>query len=409
VGRVTARDATTITVSLTAKAGTAPVDGTSNRTLKIGGRWKGPNGTEDFPFGFVVQALNNGTDLTPRVNLIGSFNVSNAVTHNIADAGPVVWQGAFSTPGDGSFAVINAGASASFTMLTMGSSSCRRQWLQDVVFEAGMTTGAVPAVALTSVIGGARNVLVKNSRGIGLSCTGTGSTYIACEAHNCNQSLNANTPGILIGSSSRWIRCSAIANGRDGFGTGAGASINPTLENCISMSNSAAGYSFKAPTGTAGSSLTMIHCDAFSNAGDGLLIEAATLGGKVFLENCNFVNNSGWGVNQNDALSHLLLMRNCAFPVGAYANTLGDVNVPATTNGVHADLTVNYPTGQLPWVDAVNGNFTAAGPSRRAAYAAFAANSQYMRTTLATRDLAAIQGPGNPDTFIARPSVLIRR
>src|SRR5439155_4988747 len=39
VGRVTTRDATTITVSLTAKMGTAPVDGTTNTTLKIGGAW----------------------------------------------------------------------------------------------------------------------------------------------------------------------------------------------------------------------------------------------------------------------------------------------------------------------------------------------------------------------------------
>src|SRR4051812_30524080 len=45
VGRVTARTTTTITVSTSALSGTT-TDGTSNRTLKIGGAWKGPNAAE---------------------------------------------------------------------------------------------------------------------------------------------------------------------------------------------------------------------------------------------------------------------------------------------------------------------------------------------------------------------------
>src|SRR5437667_2887639 len=68
VGRVTASSATTITVSLTAKMGTAPVDGTTNTTLKIGGAWKGPNGTSAFPFNLVDLSLTDAAGDFPRVN-----------------------------------------------------------------------------------------------------------------------------------------------------------------------------------------------------------------------------------------------------------------------------------------------------------------------------------------------------
>lgn len=39
IGQVTARDATTITISSTISMGTAPTNGTANRTLKVGGAW----------------------------------------------------------------------------------------------------------------------------------------------------------------------------------------------------------------------------------------------------------------------------------------------------------------------------------------------------------------------------------
>ena len=82
VGRVTARDTTTITVSLTAKAGTAPTDGTGNRTLRIGGAWLGPNGTSGFPMNFVTNTLTNASGDFPRVNYKSDQTMS--ITANIS-------------------------------------------------------------------------------------------------------------------------------------------------------------------------------------------------------------------------------------------------------------------------------------------------------------------------------------
>lgn len=79
IGRVTARNATTITVSVSAGTGccgTVPTDGTSNRTIKIGGAWAGPSGTSGFPLNFGTgagniqqkQFLNDTTGRKPRIN-----------------------------------------------------------------------------------------------------------------------------------------------------------------------------------------------------------------------------------------------------------------------------------------------------------------------------------------------------
>jgi hypothetical protein len=111
VGRVTARDASTITVSLTAVAGTPPADGTGDRTLKIGGVWKGPNGAEEFPVGFIAATLTNAAGDTPRVNLKNNAQYDITAAMGGTGQGPICWQGYSSTVGDGGRAIIDGGTS----------------------------------------------------------------------------------------------------------------------------------------------------------------------------------------------------------------------------------------------------------------------------------------------------------
>lgn len=93
VGRVTARTSTTITVSLTAKSGTAPTDGTGDRTLKIGGAWAGPNGASMFPYGFIQNTMTNASGHVPRINFLSGtdYEITAGTTHS--NAGPVIWAG----------------------------------------------------------------------------------------------------------------------------------------------------------------------------------------------------------------------------------------------------------------------------------------------------------------------------
>jgi hypothetical protein len=92
-GRVTARDATTVTVSITIKSGTPPAtDATGATTMKVGGAWAGPTGTSMFPWGFMQSTMVNASSHVPRVNIkTGTYTVTAANTH--ANAGPVTWAG----------------------------------------------------------------------------------------------------------------------------------------------------------------------------------------------------------------------------------------------------------------------------------------------------------------------------
>ena len=81
VARVTARDATTITTSATIKVGTAPTDGTSNRTLKRGGAWA----TLATAFTFATGTLINVAGDLPRLNIVGGpWSITSALTHPLS-------------------------------------------------------------------------------------------------------------------------------------------------------------------------------------------------------------------------------------------------------------------------------------------------------------------------------------
>ena len=397
VGRVTARTSTTVTVSLSAKAGTAPIDGTGTRELRVGGPWKGPNALEDFPFGFMARALNDGTNLTPRVNFWGPsggattpvYSITGAISHVTSDTDPLVFQGYNTTPGDGGAAIIDGTiVGASYVMLTLGSSSNRRIWLEDFVFQNNGSTGSATALVLASTMGGIRRVHVKNSRGIGIDCSAIGGMVIECYASNCNTSLTADLPAYQVMSHSRWIRCAAASNGSHGFGTGTGGTANPVLYGCIAVNNGGAGFSFRATSGTGGVKVLLVNCDFSDNTSDGLRIQATTLGGAIFADNCNFIKNGGWGINQVDALYGILSVMHCGFGSGAYANVSGQIN--AANSLLLEEGTVTYTSS--PYKE------TGSALSNRLIVSAEAVNAGYRQfspsghSTVAYPDIGAAAG-----------------
>ena len=286
---------TAITLSLTFKTGTAPTDSvTSDRAIRVGGCWKGPNVLEDFPFGVMASTLNDGVNLTPRVNFKGTFNVTGAIAHGVTDSNPVIWEGYTTTPGDGGMCtILSPFSGASYTVLTLGNTLCRRQWLENFIFTYNGSTGSATTLVLSSVIGGARNIYVNNSRGIGITCSGAGGTYVELEVFACNNSGTVDLPGIAVTNTCRVIRSIARSCNKHGFGTTTSVSNNPTLLHCIAADNNGSGFSFKAPGGTAGGSLFMQNCDAYSNAQDGLRIEAAGTPGTILVQDSNFIENTG--------------------------------------------------------------------------------------------------------------------
>jgi hypothetical protein len=119
VGRVTARTSTTITVSLTAKSGTAPTDGTGNRELRIGGAWAGPNGSVGWPLNSDLFALTNESNHPCRVNLKNDQNYDITAGITVSSNGKRVFKGYSTSYDDSGKSTIRGPATgASFTLIT---------------------------------------------------------------------------------------------------------------------------------------------------------------------------------------------------------------------------------------------------------------------------------------------------
>jgi hypothetical protein len=383
VGRVTARDATTITVSLTAKSGTAPTDGTGNRTLKIGGAWQGPNGTSSFPFGFIENTLSNSSGHSPRVNFknAANYDITAAMTH--ANAGPVYFQGYTTAYNDGGKATIDGGTSgASYTLLTNNGSG---NIYEDLIFCNNGATGTAPGFSYTQTCFITRCV-VHSVRGHGF--TG-GAILTSCEAYSCNQA-NSGSSGGFISTNSVYVRCIAYNNtggNSSGFVTSIAASTSNRFFNCIAVGNGLHGFAIKGRADTQ----VLYNCDAYDNDGDGINCDVATSsGGNCLISNCNLVKNGGYGINDAEAtLLHSIQINNCGFGSGTMANTSGDTNV-ALFGQVEGSVT--YGADLTPWVDPDNGDFRITlSAAKNAGRGSFTQTASGQAGTIGYPDIGAAQ------------------
>lgn len=345
VGRVTARDTTTITVSTTAKAGPVPPDGTGVYTLKIGGAWKGPNAAEMFPFDFVQNTLTNSAGDYPRVNF------KNAATYSITAAmfhtNTLCYFFGYTTSyGDGGRATFDGGTSGvSYVLLTTSSTT----WLQDLIFQNNGATGSAAGLAT-----GSNNYLVRvgiNSvRGNGFSQSSGANTLIECETYACNQSNTANTAGFNSAQGSTFLRC--IARDNTGSNTRGFRLAQPSrCIDCIADSNGGIGFEV---IGTAALVHYLDNCDSYNNGGAGIAVVVTSASAVVYIENCNLIKNGGYGIDAAITLYPVLgAIVNCGFGSGTQANTSGTIN----GSQIPVSGTVTYPTDTTPWVDPAGGDF----------------------------------------------------
>lgn len=325
VGRVTARTTTTITVSLTAKAGTAPTDGTNDRTLKIGGAWQGPNGADGFPFNFTAAALTNAAGNVPRVN------IKNDQTYNITAnmtgvTGPHVHQGYTSTYGDGGKATIDGGTSgAAYILFTSNGGNTS---VGDIIWK---NNGATSTAVLVNNLPLAFRCVFADSRGSGFG----GSIAYQCEAYNCNLGNG------VAGSGFTGVQCFyCISHDNPGSNT-RGYTGGQGCFNCIADTNGQHGFAVGA----------MVNCDSYNNGGDG----AAPSNTNGSILNCNFVKNGGYGINVG--VSWRGIISNNGFGAGTQANTSGQINAVAADASVNFNDNITYPVDVTPWVDPADGDF----------------------------------------------------
>jgi hypothetical protein len=358
VGRVTARDATTITVSTAAIAGaTSSVsESAAAATCKVGGAWAGPSGSVAFPFNFAAATLTNSSGDTPRVNIKGDatetnteYSISTGMTHTLA--GSVRFQGYTSSIGDGGKARIDASTNAIVYLACSGA----RTDLLDMIFSGSASSGSNAGVTVSGSNCYLQGLTIYGARSHGLSCTGAGAVVVECEAYGNDTANAANTAGFYTSVACTYVRCISHNNGSAGsnaFGFRADASCHATYHKCIADSNDSDGFRM---TQSGNSFIVMVGCDSYGNGGDGLeLVNSASC--SVLIDSCNFTKNGGYGVTYSGSGGIHGLLVNCGFGAGSEANTSGATNSSAISP-LDVVGTVNYDSNDSPYVDAANGDF----------------------------------------------------
>jgi hypothetical protein len=379
VGRVTARTSTTITVSTTAKAGTT-TDGTSNRTLKIGGAWQGPNGTSFFPFTLATLAsLANAAAEIPRINIKAGTYSMTGTAGSITNAGPFKVQGYTTSYSDGGRPVIDGGASGShYTMVTL---TCTNTFWQDLAFTRCGATG-------TGISFWTNSGNTKWFRCVWYSFRGN--PYFAdgiieeCEfyGNNIGNQTSAAGGARIDGG---FVRRSIFHDNTDNGCTVYSGSV--TFVECVFDSNTKYGLHL-TETG-AGSSQRIIGCDFYNNTSDGCRNSNSSGTAQLTIENCNFVKNGGYGFNANGAGRRIGTMMNCGYGAGTQANTSGATN---GTGDLDVSGAVTYASDATPWTDPANGDFRISlAAAKGAGRGAFTQTAASYAGTVGYPDIGAAQ------------------
>ena len=363
VGRVTARTSTTITVSTSIKTGTT-TDGALTRTLKIGGAWAGPSGTDGFPLSFLTSACTNASTVN-RINM--KNDVTYSITAAITGSTASVLQGFTTAYEDGGKAIIDGGTTGASYVLF----ACANPLLADMIFQNNGATGS--AVGLTVNNTRTLRVVVHDVRGNGFSIPAGNQLLIECEAYNCNVSGSSNG-GFNTFSGTGFILRRCIAHNNTGVGFNIGQVTH--LFSCIGDSNTTRGAYNAGFLGTC----NFFDCDFYNNGTSGL-----EMSGNIYVENCNFIDNGGWGLSTTGSC----ILVNCGFGSGTAANTSGTRTV---TLGLIESGTVTYAADVTPWVDPANGDFRISlSAAKGAGRGAFTQTAPSYSGTVGYPDIGAAQ------------------
>jgi hypothetical protein len=342
VGRITAVVNAvngTITVSISIAAGSAPTGGASGRRIKVGGAWKGPNGSEGFPFNMLNlgKLVNTSGDQT-RVRFLNDADYSiTAHMTQLAPAQPVVYEG-YGTDR----AVITGGASA-IQLLTVSN-----QWSvwKNFKFRSAATSGSNDLV----VDNGTHlwfNCVFDGARGCGVRSNGA-SIFLECEAFDCNKSNISGNAGFLSSGSGgvKWVRCVShdhlASNGR-------AFHIGPSniLVECIAANCGEHGVRLQWNS----SCVVIKNCDFYNLGGTGIFFTFnASDVSTTHIESCNFIKtNRAININGTFATGFIV---NCGYGSGTMANTN-----PSLIGSLLEFNAFTYPEGNVPWEDPDEGNF----------------------------------------------------
>ena len=371
VGLITAVTSTTITVSLVNKSGTAPAtSSTTDTTLKVGGRWQGPNGAVGFPFNFAQGSMQNTSKNSPRINLKnnGNYAITAGMTDNQLDdttfKACVLFEGFTSTPGDGGKATIDGGSpTASYTMLSV--STGKNRTYRRLIFQNNCPSGGVGGS------GSGRGIDISSSgeilvmecvfhdiyeTGLIFNYTSSRTCALGCEAYKCNQGNKTTTAGFrMISSGCVAINCISHHNDKGINATGFALDGGIVMIRCIAHKNAGFGAS-----STGDVNITIINSSFYDNSKSGILLGAGAADDSIAtLLNNAFVKNTlygmDFGANGTSAVTRIGKFAGSAYGSGTKANGSGNVS---TMRSIDDDNPITLTADITPWVDPDNGNFT---------------------------------------------------
>lgn len=372
VGRITNVNdgADQVTVSTTIKGGTAPVTSVLNdRSIKIGGAWKGPTNADWNPLGLVAGAMVNSSGDVTRVNFkTGRYTITETAG-NVgvinSQAGPIVFEGYTSSPGDGTLAMtlpeitgdIDDDGEADNTPFIGWTIAGTRYELRYLHFshngfvDPGPNADGDYMVRTTS--GGTSFVTYRCKFSYtwrdGLRTGGAAGLVEECEGNACNRDA-ANTYGQFNAyASTVYIRCWAHHSykegdaGAPGFCFQAGTAALVVYDSCISSHNGGQGF-----WNVTGAPVVMLkNCIAYQNGLSGIEF-ANNSTGTATIENCAFIDNGEHGIRYLNT-TWAASARNNAF----YSNTDGEIG-----QGIADRVVGSVTLSGDPFVDGVHGDFS---------------------------------------------------
>lgn len=346
IARITAVDnaAKTVTLSTSAKIGTAPTAGTTGRSIRIGGALQGPVSTNSYSVWPLtntgISSAVNSAGSYPRFNLKGTFTL-NGTAIALASASSVTLQGYSSVIGDGGKAsIVSAGIGA---VITCGGASTSYYEILDLDLDnSGVGTTGVASIATNASVYVER---VRVYRSADSSFVSSGPMVcIECEAAN----PRATGGFVAAGTSSLHCeRCIAhhAENGVSGFSM-AVSTPNLVAINCISHANAGAGFRVNG-------TCRLQNCVAVGNGVGGTDhgIDLVSLTGSSIMSvgNCISSGNTGYGFNAASNSARNILVRNFA----TYNNTSGAMNYTAPQVRVVNQISLSRD----PYVNLSGGDF----------------------------------------------------
>lgn len=355
VGRIFAVNTSTreITIDWSRRAflGSIPLTSSSGRTLRIGGAWYGPNGTDIFPMN--LSSINTLTTLSfrqPRFNFKNDRTYSVTTTWDISSSGYTV-EGYQNTYSDGELVTFSGLTSgASYVLMNITSNPKFRH----CIFENNGSTGTSTLITCNSMSTHFDRCIFRNSCGAGFSNRGVLSE---CVATNCMINNPANSGAFVLNLCCYAINCIAYNNlGTSSTSGGFMTENTTTLDRCISFNNSGHGFYFRT---SSGGFVKTNHCVAYSNGGTGF---QASDGSNFFhlIYNCLSAKNGGWGFNFVNMQQ--IYLYNPVVGSGSEANTSGAINVNTSVSSTYElyGSLITLPANQHPFVNPSARNFSLA-------------------------------------------------